>query len=141
MSNKAGGKRPATTNSDISNHNMVSEVPPERPSVRVSPASKEGCQSRILGSALACPALSTGPVRVLRPEPHRKPASTPGPFVLDNALQCGIIPYRMLSSILGLYPPEASSPHHVTAKNVSGHCHVTPVEQICPPSLRTTDRS
>ncbi|XP_069315632.1 pleckstrin homology domain-containing family A member 6 isoform X2 [Eulemur rufifrons] len=34
MSNKTGGKRPATTNSDISNHNMVSEVPPERPNIR-----------------------------------------------------------------------------------------------------------
>ncbi|XP_047305416.1 pleckstrin homology domain-containing family A member 6 isoform X18 [Homo sapiens] len=36
MSNKTGGKRPATTNSDIPNHNMVSEVPPERPSVRAT---------------------------------------------------------------------------------------------------------
>ncbi|XP_066218095.1 pleckstrin homology domain-containing family A member 6 isoform X6 [Saccopteryx leptura] len=46
MSNKAGGKRPATTNRDISNHNMVSEVPPERPSVRVIPASKATRTSR-----------------------------------------------------------------------------------------------
>ncbi|XP_031993067.1 pleckstrin homology domain-containing family A member 6 isoform X16 [Hylobates moloch] len=36
MSSKTGGKRPATTNSDIPNHNMVSEVPPERPSVRAT---------------------------------------------------------------------------------------------------------
>ncbi|XP_021532883.2 pleckstrin homology domain-containing family A member 6 isoform X9 [Aotus nancymaae] len=36
MSNKTGGKRPATTNSDTPNHNMVSEVPPERPSVRAT---------------------------------------------------------------------------------------------------------
>lgn len=38
MSNKTGGKRSATINSDISNHTMVSEVPPERPNIRVSPA-------------------------------------------------------------------------------------------------------
>ncbi|XP_067585433.1 pleckstrin homology domain-containing family A member 6 isoform X14 [Pseudorca crassidens] len=36
MSNKTGGKRPTTANSDLSNHNMVSEVPPERPSVRAT---------------------------------------------------------------------------------------------------------
>ncbi|XP_026938508.1 pleckstrin homology domain-containing family A member 6 [Sagmatias obliquidens] len=36
MSNKTGGKRPTTANSDLSNHNMVSEVPPERPSVRAN---------------------------------------------------------------------------------------------------------
>uniref|UniRef100_G3UH05 Pleckstrin homology domain containing A6 n=1 Tax=Loxodonta africana TaxID=9785 RepID=G3UH05_LOXAF len=41
MSNKTGGKRPAITNSDISNHNMVSEVPPERPSVRVTRTSRK----------------------------------------------------------------------------------------------------
>ncbi|XP_037680906.1 pleckstrin homology domain-containing family A member 6 isoform X3 [Choloepus didactylus] len=41
MSNKTGGKRPATTNSDISNHNMVSEVPPERPSVRATRTSRK----------------------------------------------------------------------------------------------------
>ncbi|XP_036199230.1 pleckstrin homology domain-containing family A member 6 isoform X5 [Myotis myotis] len=41
MSNKAGGKRPATTNSDVSNHNMVSEVPPERPSVRATRTSRK----------------------------------------------------------------------------------------------------
>lgn len=41
MSNKAGGKRPATTSSDISNHNMVSEVPPERPSVRATRTSRK----------------------------------------------------------------------------------------------------
>ncbi|XP_023586036.1 pleckstrin homology domain-containing family A member 6 [Trichechus manatus latirostris] len=41
MSNKTGGKRPAITNSDISNHNMVSEVPPERPSVRATRTSRK----------------------------------------------------------------------------------------------------
>ncbi|XP_016070446.1 PREDICTED: pleckstrin homology domain-containing family A member 6 [Miniopterus natalensis] len=41
MSNKAGGKRPATTTSDISNHNMVSEVPPERPSARATRTSRK----------------------------------------------------------------------------------------------------
>uniref|UniRef100_A0A8D1L944 Pleckstrin homology domain containing A6 n=1 Tax=Sus scrofa TaxID=9823 RepID=A0A8D1L944_PIG len=41
MSNKAGGKRPTTTNSDLSNHSMVSEVPPERPSVRATRTSRK----------------------------------------------------------------------------------------------------
>ncbi|XP_005375352.1 PREDICTED: pleckstrin homology domain-containing family A member 6 isoform X14 [Chinchilla lanigera] len=41
MSNKTGGKRPATTNSDIANHNMVSEVPPERPNVRAARTSRK----------------------------------------------------------------------------------------------------
>nr|XP_058900789.1 pleckstrin homology domain-containing family A member 6 isoform X8 [Kogia breviceps] len=41
MSNKAGGKRPTTANSDLSNHNMVSEVPPERPSVRATRTSRK----------------------------------------------------------------------------------------------------
>ncbi|XP_045391940.1 pleckstrin homology domain-containing family A member 6 isoform X3 [Lemur catta] len=41
MSNKTGGKRPATTNSDISNHNMVSEVPPERPNIRATRMSRK----------------------------------------------------------------------------------------------------
>uniref|UniRef100_A0A8C3WSQ1 Pleckstrin homology domain containing A6 n=1 Tax=Catagonus wagneri TaxID=51154 RepID=A0A8C3WSQ1_9CETA len=41
MSNKAGGKRPTTTNSDLSNHSMVSEVPSERPSVRASRTSRK----------------------------------------------------------------------------------------------------
>ncbi|XP_061043430.1 pleckstrin homology domain-containing family A member 6 isoform X1 [Eubalaena glacialis] len=41
MSNKAGGKHPTTTNSDLSNHNMVSEVPPERPSVRATRTSRK----------------------------------------------------------------------------------------------------
>ena len=36
MSNKAGGKRSAATDRDLTNHSMVSEVPPERPGVRVS---------------------------------------------------------------------------------------------------------
>uniref|UniRef100_H0X5S0 Pleckstrin homology domain containing A6 n=1 Tax=Otolemur garnettii TaxID=30611 RepID=H0X5S0_OTOGA len=41
MSNKTGGKRPATTNSDTSNHNMVSELPPERPNIRATRASRK----------------------------------------------------------------------------------------------------
>uniref|UniRef100_G1SSA3 Pleckstrin homology domain containing A6 n=1 Tax=Oryctolagus cuniculus TaxID=9986 RepID=G1SSA3_RABIT len=41
MSNKAGGKRPGTSDSDISNHTMVSEVPPERPSVRATRTSRK----------------------------------------------------------------------------------------------------
>nr|XP_020140028.1 pleckstrin homology domain-containing family A member 6 isoform X4 [Microcebus murinus] len=41
MSNKTGGKRPATTNSDISNHNMVSEVPQERPNIRATRTSRK----------------------------------------------------------------------------------------------------
>ncbi|XP_055000249.1 pleckstrin homology domain-containing family A member 6 isoform X3 [Sorex araneus] len=39
MSNKAGGKR--VTNSDVSNHNMVSEVPAERPSIRATRTSRK----------------------------------------------------------------------------------------------------
>uniref|UniRef100_A0A8C8SFR8 Pleckstrin homology domain containing A6 n=1 Tax=Pelusios castaneus TaxID=367368 RepID=A0A8C8SFR8_9SAUR len=42
MSNKASGKRPVTTNSDSSNHTMVSEVPPERPNGRASRPSRKG---------------------------------------------------------------------------------------------------
>lgn len=41
MSNKAGGKRVTTTNSDLSNHNMVSEVSAERPSVRATRTSRK----------------------------------------------------------------------------------------------------
>uniref|UniRef100_A0A8C6WDP3 Pleckstrin homology domain containing, family A member 6 n=1 Tax=Nannospalax galili TaxID=1026970 RepID=A0A8C6WDP3_NANGA len=41
MSNKTGGKRSATTNSDLSNHNMVSEVPPERPNIRTTRTSRK----------------------------------------------------------------------------------------------------
>ncbi|XP_041504573.1 pleckstrin homology domain-containing family A member 6 isoform X13 [Microtus oregoni] len=41
MSNKTGGKRSATLNSDISNHNMVSEVPPERPNIRATRTSRK----------------------------------------------------------------------------------------------------
>ncbi|XP_065794275.1 pleckstrin homology domain-containing family A member 6 isoform X1 [Muntiacus reevesi] len=41
MSNKAGGKRSTTTNSDLTNHTMVSEVPPERPSVRAARPSRK----------------------------------------------------------------------------------------------------
>ncbi|XP_062067637.1 pleckstrin homology domain-containing family A member 6 isoform X5 [Lepus europaeus] len=41
MSNKTGGKRPGTSDSDISNHTMVSEVPPERPSVRATRTSRK----------------------------------------------------------------------------------------------------
>ncbi|XP_052056009.1 pleckstrin homology domain-containing family A member 6 isoform X2 [Apodemus sylvaticus] len=41
MSNKTGGKRSATINSDISNHTMVSEVPPERPNIRATRTSRK----------------------------------------------------------------------------------------------------
>ncbi|XP_028620447.1 pleckstrin homology domain-containing family A member 6 isoform X4 [Grammomys surdaster] len=41
MSNKTGGKRSATINNDISNHNMVSEVPPERPNIRATRTSRK----------------------------------------------------------------------------------------------------
>ncbi|XP_029394818.1 pleckstrin homology domain-containing family A member 6 isoform X7 [Mus pahari] len=41
MSNKTGGKRSATINSDIANHNMVSEVPPERPNIRGTRTSRK----------------------------------------------------------------------------------------------------
>ncbi|XP_057625170.1 pleckstrin homology domain-containing family A member 6 isoform X2 [Chionomys nivalis] len=41
MSNKTGGKRSATINSDISSHNMVSEVPPERPNIRATRTSRK----------------------------------------------------------------------------------------------------
>nr|XP_045015042.1 pleckstrin homology domain-containing family A member 6 isoform X4 [Jaculus jaculus] len=41
MSNKTGGKRSATTNSDVFNHNMVSEVPPERPNIRANRTSRK----------------------------------------------------------------------------------------------------
>ncbi|XP_043340937.1 pleckstrin homology domain-containing family A member 6 isoform X9 [Cervus elaphus] len=41
MSNKAGGRRSTTTNSDLTNHSMVSEVPPERPSVRAARPSRK----------------------------------------------------------------------------------------------------
>lgn len=60
MSNKTGGKRPTTANSDLSNHNMVSEVPPERPSVRVSPVPHASCWGGILGNVLGCLLFSAG---------------------------------------------------------------------------------
>ncbi|XP_063128523.1 pleckstrin homology domain-containing family A member 6 isoform X21 [Rattus norvegicus] len=41
MSNKTGGKRSATINSDIANHSMVSEVPPERPNIRATRTSRK----------------------------------------------------------------------------------------------------
>ncbi|XP_060034623.1 pleckstrin homology domain-containing family A member 6 isoform X5 [Erinaceus europaeus] len=41
MSNKTGGKRSNTSSSDIANHNMVSEVPPERPNVRATRTSRK----------------------------------------------------------------------------------------------------
>ncbi|KAM4861988.1 pleckstrin homology domain-containing family A member 6 [Thomomys bottae] len=41
MSSKTGGKRPATTHNDLSNHSMVSEVPPERPNIRATRASRK----------------------------------------------------------------------------------------------------
>uniref|UniRef100_A0A3Q1LKH4 Pleckstrin homology domain containing A6 n=1 Tax=Bos taurus TaxID=9913 RepID=A0A3Q1LKH4_BOVIN len=41
MSNKAGGKRSAATDRDLTNHSMVSEVPPERPGVRAARPSRK----------------------------------------------------------------------------------------------------
>ncbi|XP_038605686.1 pleckstrin homology domain-containing family A member 6 [Tachyglossus aculeatus] len=41
MSNKTGGKRPAKAPNDAPGHNMVSETPPERPSVKASRSSRK----------------------------------------------------------------------------------------------------
>ncbi|XP_021084780.1 pleckstrin homology domain-containing family A member 6 isoform X17 [Mesocricetus auratus] len=41
MSSKTGGKHSATINSGISNHKMVSEVPPERPNIRATRTSRK----------------------------------------------------------------------------------------------------
>nr|XP_035931769.1 pleckstrin homology domain-containing family A member 6 isoform X9 [Halichoerus grypus] len=64
MSNKAGGKRPAITNSDVSNHNMVSEVPPERPSVRATRTSRKaiafGKRSHSMKRNLNAPVTKAG---------------------------------------------------------------------------------
>lgn len=155
MSNKAGGKRPAITNSDVSKHNMVSEVPPERPSVRVSLAPKARCQAGVLGNIRARPAVSTGFPRageVMREEWRvgREEGSyqhlaedpsldrglstlAPSAFgakefsvVWDCPLNC-----RMSSSILGPGPSDASSTQPMTT-SVSRHCSVSPVRQNHP---------
>ncbi|XP_059003120.1 pleckstrin homology domain-containing family A member 6 isoform X9 [Mustela lutreola] len=64
MSNKAGGKRPAITNSDVSKHNMVSEVPPERPSVRATRTSRKaiafGKRSHSMKRNLSAPVTKAG---------------------------------------------------------------------------------
>ncbi|XP_032734249.1 pleckstrin homology domain-containing family A member 6 isoform X2 [Lontra canadensis] len=64
MSNKAGGKRPAITNSDVSKHNMVSEVPPERPSVRATRMSRKaiafGKRSHSMKRNLSAPVTKAG---------------------------------------------------------------------------------
>ncbi|XP_043424382.1 pleckstrin homology domain-containing family A member 6 isoform X6 [Prionailurus viverrinus] len=64
MSNKAGGKRPAITNSDTSNHSMVSEVPPERPSVRATRTSRKaiafGKRSHSMKRNLNAPVTKAG---------------------------------------------------------------------------------
>ncbi|XP_073740543.1 pleckstrin homology domain-containing family A member 6 isoform X3 [Callorhinus ursinus] len=64
MSSKAGGKRPAITNSDVSNHNMVSEVPPERPSVRATRTSRKaiafGKRSHSMKRNLNAPVTKAG---------------------------------------------------------------------------------
>ncbi|XP_045643539.1 pleckstrin homology domain-containing family A member 6 isoform X16 [Ursus americanus] len=64
MSNKAGGKRPAITNSDVPNHNMVSEVPPERPSVRATRTSRKaiafGKRSHSMKRNLNAPVTKAG---------------------------------------------------------------------------------
>ncbi|KAM5238996.1 pleckstrin homology domain-containing family A member 6 isoform 2-T2 [Ctenodactylus gundi] len=64
MSNKTGGKRPATTNSDIANHNMVSEVPPERPNIRATRTSRKaiafGKRSHSMKRNLNAPVTKAG---------------------------------------------------------------------------------
>ncbi|XP_039083381.1 pleckstrin homology domain-containing family A member 6 isoform X4 [Hyaena hyaena] len=64
MSNKAGGKRPAITSSDTSNHNMVSEVPPERPSIRATRTSRKaiafGKRSHSMKRNLNAPVTKAG---------------------------------------------------------------------------------
>ncbi|XP_022364608.1 pleckstrin homology domain-containing family A member 6 [Enhydra lutris kenyoni] len=64
MSNKAGGKRPAITNSDVSKHNMVSEVPAERPSVRATRTSRKaiafGKRSHSMKRNLSAPVTKAG---------------------------------------------------------------------------------
>ncbi|XP_044772255.1 pleckstrin homology domain-containing family A member 6 [Neomonachus schauinslandi] len=64
MSSKAGGKRPAITNSDVSNHNMVSEVPPERPSIRATRTSRKaiafGKRSHSMKRNLNAPVTKAG---------------------------------------------------------------------------------
>uniref|UniRef100_A0A673T0F3 Pleckstrin homology domain containing A6 n=1 Tax=Suricata suricatta TaxID=37032 RepID=A0A673T0F3_SURSU len=64
MSNKAGGKRPAITNSDTSNHNMVSEVLPERPSIRATRTSRKaiafGKRSHSMKRNLNAPVTKAG---------------------------------------------------------------------------------
>ncbi|XP_045838795.1 pleckstrin homology domain-containing family A member 6 isoform X13 [Meles meles] len=64
MSNKAGGKRPAITNSDVSKHNMVSEVPPERPSIRATRTSRKaiafGKRSHSMKRNLSAPVTKAG---------------------------------------------------------------------------------
>ncbi|XP_072615427.1 pleckstrin homology domain-containing family A member 6 isoform X3 [Vulpes vulpes] len=64
MSNKAGGKRPAITNSDVSNLNMVSEVPSERPGVRATRTSRKaiafGKRSHSMKRNLNAPVTKAG---------------------------------------------------------------------------------
>ncbi|XP_072670794.1 pleckstrin homology domain-containing family A member 6 isoform X3 [Canis lupus baileyi] len=64
MSNKAGGKRPAITNSDVSNLNMVSEVPSERPGVRATRTSRKaiafGKRSHSMKRNLKAPVTKAG---------------------------------------------------------------------------------
>lgn len=102
MSNKAGGKRPTTTNSDLTNHSMVSEVPPERPSVRVSLADPWKCirllaySCRFQKAGDGMHAVGSRKGRGLRPEPYGRPTSGPGvsasaPLALGlgRSLPCG----------------------------------------------------
>ncbi|XP_069897835.1 pleckstrin homology domain-containing family A member 6 isoform X6 [Dipodomys merriami] len=64
MSSKTGGKRPATTNSDLSNHSMVSEVPLERPNLRATRASRKaiafGKRSHSMKRNLNAPVTKAG---------------------------------------------------------------------------------
>lgn len=132
MSNKAGGKRSTTTNSDLTNHSMVSEVPPERPSVRVSLANPRKCIR-----LLACPCrfqragdgmqgAGSRKGRGLRPEPRGRPTSKPGVSAsallalgLGHSLQCGAALSLWDAEQHPWPPPKMPITHPVMTKNVS----------------------
>ena len=84
MSNKAGGKRSAATDRDLTNHSMVSEVPPERPGVRVSLADPWkcirllACSCRLQRAGDGMQGVGSRKGRGLRPEPYGRPTSSPG---------------------------------------------------------------
>lgn len=132
MSNKAGGKRSTTTNSDLTNHSMVSEVPPERPSVRVSLANPWKC-IRLL--AFPCRFQRAGDEmqgagsrkgRGLGPEPHGRPTSKPGvsasallALSLGHSLQCGAALSLWDAEQRPWPPPKMPITHPVMTKTVS----------------------